>query len=259
VTQISPPLPAHRLGARSSASRRATAAAGAALASAGFFTACGSDLVLPPSGPAGGGGGGGALVRVTPVAGDGQQGTVGQPLADSLVVRVVGIGGAPLAGRRVAFEGTSAGDLAPDTARTDAEGRASARWVLGTVAGSQTATAKVTDTIATPANFAAEALPGAASAVAGASGDGQRASRSTTLPEPLVVKVTDRFGNPVAGVDVSWRVTRGGGSLSDSHPTTGDDGRASVRWTLGESGRQQVSATASRLSGSPVQFSATIS
>jgi hypothetical protein len=259
VTHSSPSRRARLQGARSSASWRLPAAAGAAIAGAALFAACGSDLVLPPTGPGGGGGGGGALVRVTPVAGDGQRGTVGQPLADSLVVRVVGAGGAPLAGRRVAFEGTSAGDLAPDTARTDAEGRASARWVLGTVAGSQTAVAKVTDTTATPANFAAEALPGAASAIAGAGGDGQRASRSTTLPDPLVVKVTDRFGNPVAGVDVSWRVTRGGGSLSDAHTTTGDDGRASVRWTLGESGRQQVSASASRLSGSPVQFSATIS
>lgn len=230
------------------------------LAAAGAV-ACGDNLLLPPlSGGGGGGGTGGGSVTLAAVAGDGQQGTVGQPLADSLVVRVLGAGGAPLARRRVAFVvSSSAGVLAPDTTETDAEGRASARWVLGTTAGSQTAVARVVDTTAAPASFAAEALPAAASAMAAAGGDNQHGDEGSTLANPLVVRVTDRFGNPVAGVDVSWRVTRGGGSVSDAHSTTGADGRASVSWTLGDSGRQQATATDSRLSGSPVQFDASIS
>jgi len=234
----------------------ARTAAWLVLATVGAY-ACGDNLLLPPTS---GGGTGGGSVTLAAVAGDGQQGTVGQPLADSLVVRVLGSGGAPLASRRVAFVvSSSAGALAPDTAETDAEGRASARWVLGTIAGSQTAVARVVGTTAAPASFAAEALPAAANAITAVGGDNQRGDQGSTLADPLVVRVTDRFGNPVAGVDVSWRVTRGGGSVSEARGTTGADGLASVRWTLGDSGRQQATATVSRLSGSPVQFDASIS
>jgi hypothetical protein len=71
------------------------------------------------------------------VAGDDQTGTVGSPLPDPLVVRVVGAGSAPVAGRRVAFVAVAGGTarLDPDTAVTNSRGEAFSIWVLGTDPG----------------------------------------------------------------------------------------------------------------------------
>jgi hypothetical protein len=58
-------------------------------------------------------------------------------------------------------------------------------------------------------------------------------------------------------VTVSWVVTSGGGLLSDAATTTRDNGRTSVKWTLGPTpGTQTVDASVPGLIGSPVTFSA---
>ncbi len=101
---------------------------------------------------------------------------------------------------------------------------------------------------------------GAASAIAIGSGNGQVASPLTTLPLPLVAKVTDAFGNPVSGQAVTFAIATGGGSVATPHPTSDATGSASTPWTLGSgAGAQSVTATAlnvlgAPLSGSPVTF-----
>lgn len=73
--------------------------------------------------------------------------------------------------------------------------------------------------------------------VAGAQQEG---TAGRELPEPLVVEVLNRDGDPLAGQPVHWS-TSDGGSLEPSVSTTGADGRASARWTLGpEVGTQRV-------------------
>lgn len=103
----------------------------AALASCG-----GSDLVLPSaSNPA----------ELKVLKGDGQTARVGTALPDSLVVQVTDATGRPVVGQAVVFlqDGKTGGAVMPDTANSDAEGRAQARWVLGSVAGTQMAHALV--------------------------------------------------------------------------------------------------------------------
>ena len=46
------------------------------------------------------------------------------------------------------------------------------------------------------------------------SGVGQQGAPGATLPQPLVVEVYDRHGNPLSGATVSFAVTAGGGTLS---------------------------------------------
>jgi plastocyanin len=90
------------------------------------------------------------------------------------------------------------------------------------------------------------------------SGDGQRVAVRGTIVEPFVVKVTDDRGNPIGGVEVSWAVTAGGGSLSASVVKTDIQGEASVFLTAGDAeGDQTVTASVPDLEGSPVTFSAT--
>jgi hypothetical protein len=90
------------------------------------------------------------------------------------------------------------------------------------------------------------------------SGDNQTGTVGEELDAPLVVRVTDAGGNPVAGVTVSWAVTGGGGSISPGSSTTNGSGEASATRTLGTTaGSQTAAATVSGLSGSPVSFTAT--
>jgi PKD repeat protein len=93
-----------------------------------------------------------------------------------------------------------------------------------------------------------------ANGIAMVSGDPQQGAVGTTLPQPLVVQVTDNFGNPIPAVTVDWSVT-GGGSVSQSSTPTDDNGLASVQRTLGNTaGEQTTVATATGLAGSPVTF-----
>ena len=76
------------------------------------------------------------------------------------------------------------------------------------------------------------------------SGDLQEGGLQTALGNPLVVLVRDQYGDPLSGVDVTFRVTRGDGTLSRSTARTGGTGRAETTLTLAsEPGIHQVEAS----------------
>jgi len=96
--------------------------------------------------------------------------------------------------------------------------------------------------------------------IAEVDGSGQAATVSTALAAPLRVVVRDAQNDPVAGVDVTWTVSTGGGSLSTEVQPTGADGISSVTFTLGPvPGEQLVAAAVVGLNGSPVTFTLTAS
>ena len=64
-------------------------------------------------------------------------------------------------------------------------------------------------------------------------GDRQVAPSGTTLPVPLVVRVTDREGLGVARVPIVFEVISGGGTSAPESDLSGVDGTVSARWTLG--------------------------
>jgi Big-like domain-containing protein len=89
-------------------------------------------------------------------------------------------------------------------------------------------------------------------------GDTQMAAAGAEVTVRPAVKVTDAQGQPVAGFEVTFVVTAGGGTLLDPSRTTGSDGIARVGgWTLGSPGMNTLEARASSLEGSPVVFRAT--
>ncbi|WP_337169442.1 hypothetical protein [Gemmatimonas aurantiaca] len=74
---------------------------------------------------------------------------------------------------------------------------------------------------------------------------------------PLTVKVTDAGGGAVAGVQVTFAVAEGGGSVSPAIDTTDNAGLASTTWRLGQQVvAQRVTATAQGVTGD-VNFVAT--
>ena len=101
------------------------------------------------------------------------------------------------------------------------------------------------------------ALSGAATASASAtvslvpdsmlkvSGDAQRGTAGSPLPDSLVTEVRDRGGTPIPGAAVSWTVSGSDGVITSSRDQTDGRGRASARWTLGGAeGSQAVTARA---------------
>jgi hypothetical protein len=147
-------------------------------------------------------------------------------------------------------------EISPDTAETGQDGTAQAQWVLGSISGTQTAVARVVGANALEVRFNATVGAAGASRLEAVSGDDQAAAVGTALPEPLIVRVIDGFGNPVEGVTVTWSAEEG--SVSPTSSVTGQNGRAATSWTLGSaSGSQAASASSAGLSGSPVGFTAT--
>ena len=89
------------------------------------------------------------------------------------------------------------------------------------------------------------------------SGDGQSSPVGQATANPLVVSVT-AGGTAVSGVQVSWSVTGGGGSVNPTTSTTGANGQASTTLTLGATaGANTVTASVTGATGSPVAFTAT--
>jgi hypothetical protein len=208
----------------------------------------GGDLTLPDTTPA----------DIALIKGDNQRAPAGQALAESLVVKVLDRRGQGLSNARVAFTlGTAVpgAQISPDTAETR-NGIAQARWVLGSVSGLQTAVATVVGSAGLEVTFSASVGAAGASKIQRVSGDGQRAPIGSELQDPLIVLVTDGFGNPVAGVPVEWTAQKG--SVDPGSTLTGADGRAVTTWSLGSSvGPQTATATSADLEGSPLVFTAT--
>jgi hypothetical protein len=88
------------------------------------------------------------------------------------------------------------------------------------------------------------------------SGDDQFAVVETTLPEPVVVRALDVDGVPAAGVEITFTVTGGGGSVDHESVVTDTYGLAEVMWTLGSSpGANRLEADAGAdVEGSPAGF-----
>ncbi len=82
-------------------------------------------------------------------------------------------------------------------------------------------------------------------------GNGQSATRGTTLPQAFTVRVIDVSGKPVSGVNVTFKVTGGGGNLGGSSTTTvasNVSGLAEATLTLGASaGANAVQVTSAGL------------
>ena len=65
------------------------------------------------------------------------------------------------------------------------------------------------------------------------SGDNQQGPTNEPLANSLIVEVRDQHGAPLQGVQVTFTVTRGAGTLTVDHTTTNANGRAQSALTLG--------------------------
>jgi hypothetical protein len=184
---------------------------------------CGGDE--EPSGPP-------APTSITLVSGGSQTGPVGTGLPLPVVVRI-SAGSQPLAGARVSFAAsTGGGSLSPSSVTTDANGTATANWILGGTLGDQTATATVSSL--TPLAITATATTGPPAALLPVAGVSQFGVVARPVNQKPRVRLTDAFGNPIAGTQIRFEVTAGGGTVSGDLQVTDAGGHAELgSWTLG--------------------------
>jgi hypothetical protein len=64
-------------------------------------------------------------------------------------------------------------------------------------------------------------------------GDDQRGPPGTALPDPLIVRVTDSTGSPLAGQAVTWTVNGGGGAIDPVTEASNAEGLVFAQWILG--------------------------
>ncbi|HEY9507991.1 MAG TPA: invasin domain 3-containing protein [Gemmatimonadales bacterium] len=91
-------------------------------------------------------------------------------------------------------------------------------------------------------------------------GDGQSAPPGEELAQPIVVKVTDAEGRPLADLHVAFSLGAGaaGGATNPDTARTNQSGEASARWVLGSGlGEQRVDAEVVGAGLAVVSFTAT--
>jgi hypothetical protein len=100
---------------------------------------------------------------------------------------------------------------------------AGASYSLDAAFGALTATSNAFDVSA-----------GAAALMTVVAGEGQSALVNTAVPIAPAVEIVDAWGNPVVGLEVTFTVASGGGSVTGGVVTTDSSGRATVgSWVLG--------------------------
>jgi len=180
-------------------------------------------------------------------AGDAQSSAVGTALATPPAVQVTDVyGNLSSSGVAVTFTVQSGGGSiagAPSaTVTTDLTGSASVGWTLGPLAGVNTLTATAVSHTVT---FSATATGPSGLNIINYRGDEQTQSASATVLIAPAAQVTDLSGHPVAGVQVVFSVTAGGGSITGATQVTDANGIATVgSWTLGPAaGVNELQAT----------------
>lgn len=97
--------------------------------------------------------------------------------------------------------------------------------------------------------------PAAARELSLVQGDGQVRQAGRRLPIPLVFRAVGSDGRAVKDLPVTVAIELGGGSVDSASVKTDANGEARVRWTLGQSPAQALSATAPGVA--PVRAQAT--
>lgn len=209
----------------------------------------GGDLVLPSEADGD---------RLTLVDGDDQVGRPGEPLPGRLVVRLVDASGAGLPERAVTWVvSAGGGTVEPASQETDDEGFARAVWTLGPDEGPNRAEAVVSFVGAVTFTATGSEDEPPARVIEPIEGTDQAAPAGSAVGTRPAVRVTEG-GEPVPGIEVTFRVAEGGGSVDGATQITNAEGIARVgAWVLGaEPGINRLEAAGEGLTGSPVVFTA---
>ena len=190
--------------------------------------------------------------------------TIG-PLSDTtlgtndqaLVVMVTNEKNEPVPGVVVTWSASGGGSVSATSQPTDAGGESIVTYTFGPTAGAHSAQASVAGLIGSPIDFTLTATAGNAVSIAKSGGDNLASAAGSQVVHRVVTR--DARNNPRNGVAITWTLGSGGGSISPTQNTTGNDGTAEATRTLGaNAGANTVVASAPDIAGAPsVTFTAT--
>ena len=214
------------------------------------FTALASD--------GGGGGGGGSpsgetsSVSVSPATIEAGTGIA------TITVTVRDEQGDPVEGATVALEATGGGNAVTQPAGSTGPDGIAVGALQSAVPGEKVVSAAVNGSIVVGETATVTVTAAPAARIELVEGSGQTAAAGSPVPVRPAVRVLDAQGRPVAGVEVTFVVTGGGGSVEGATQTTNSEGIARVDgWRLGPTaGANTLEARAGSLEGSPVVFTA---
>ncbi len=168
------------------------------------------------------------------VFGEGQRAALGLSLPESVGVRVVDAGGAPVSQVAVRFEVERGGGRVEfGEVFSDSTGLAGVEWTLGPEPGPQTVVVSAEGVAEVQIAATALDLDEAVAAFEVRSGEGQWAWSGRTLAEPIVVLALDEVGRPLSGVAVRFEPDAGG--RADPQTAVSDSsGVSSTTWILGK-------------------------
>lgn len=191
--------------------------------------------------------------------GNNQSAPVNTPLPAPVITEAEDSYGNGIPGVVVTYSDSgSGGTFSNNPVTTDSKGLASVNYTTSTTAGALASKIVASAPGLTPMKFSATVTAGPAANNAVSSGSGQSAPPSTTLAHPLVVKVTDRYGNAVSGVTVTFDDAGAGGTFSSTSAITNVNGLGSVTYTASAtSGTGSIQASVAGLSA-PATFSFTV-
>ncbi len=174
-----------------------------------------------------------------------QTGEVGTALANPVSVKVIDQGGFGVAGQLVDFVITS-GDGELDGKKelallTDASGIAAVAWTLGTKPGENRVEIIATGLQGSPLRCTATAVAGSPQQFLNAQGNRQLVSPNI-VSEPLVVQLTDAYGNGIADASITFRIASGDGRFVNATSANGrrfrvitdNEGKASAHVRAGD-------------------------
>ncbi|MGN6518075.1 MAG: Ig-like domain-containing protein [Dokdonella sp.] len=184
---------------------------------------------------------------LTSLGGSPQTTGVDTVFAVPLQVRVTNDAGIGVPGVTVAFSAPAGGAsaLVAASASTDMDGVASVDARANTIAGSYAVSASVAG-IAGAASFELHNTAGPPAHMTITGGAAQATVVESVFAEPLALRVSDAYDNPVGGVAVTFAAPAGGASatLSSTGALTDADGRAAVGATANANvGKYQVTAS----------------
>ena len=184
------------------------------------------------------------VIKIIAYGGNGQTGPAGSKLPKPLVVQAQDASNNGVPGVTINFTANNGGVVSSPSVVTGANGLASIYLTLPTTVAKVTVTASSTGLKSIL--FVEYSVAGPAANIAITSGNNQTASAGTQLPQALTVLVTDQYGNPVSGNNVTFTDNGAGGSFSNSNPVvTGSNGTATQSYTLPASpGTVTINATA---------------
>ncbi|MBA3259975.1 MAG: Ig-like domain-containing protein [Gemmatimonadales bacterium] len=179
---------------------------------------------------------------------------VGSTLTDAVRWSLTDAGGQPVPDAPAGISASPGNSVDPVSTSSDESGMVELQsWTVSQTAGEHSVELGVAD--APISRVIIAAVAGTASRLQKISGDGQSAPVNSQLPEPLVVRVVDEFGNGASGVTVQWRTCEG---IGDYDAVTDVGGYASAFQDTGpEPGTFCGMASSAGLADSPVQFSFT--